>query len=721
MVPGLKTRVFSLHDVLLYLAIAGKYLRLMVLLICFAIMTGLTYYVFARPVYHSQSIVHVEDVSRPLDTDKLYQDGRFQSIPLQLIAPHILERTAKSLGVNANHRDLQRTYLTKIRAVYDSQANLIVDVWVALPELADAWTESMVREFLAYRNEKRLENRENLDKTYDVEIKEVLARIDRQAAERINLADERGLTEALIRLKSISTLPEDLAKLQLRLAEMNRIRVHLQDPSIQDDVVAKLSLIASAEELGDPLKVGTTVATNPTGTKKDGDTNVQSIIVLPSLVKSPHAWDTLLQEQEQLNNQVNELSKTFLPASSKMAEPLKKLAIITEKLQAEYLTAQRRFDLEVQQLINKRDDLQQKMPEYKLINDKYQKLLTEIGIYDQSQLPFQSYLVEMQKKRDALNYAGDKERINLEFGGLLESSARSVSPNRFKLLLVSLLVGVILALGVPFLIEYLDHTVGNLDEVESAFHLRPLGIVPQIDSAQLNPKALIAYDEDRKDALIENFRVIRTNLLSMGQSSKAPQVTMITSSMPKEGKTVVASNLAVSIAHTGDKTLLIDTDLRRGRLHRLFGFHKSPGLSNLLLGEISLEEACRSTDQPNLSVMTAGRHLESGTELLGSPTFRNLIQTLRTRFDRIIIDTPPVLGLSETSIMQNVVDGVIFVIWGGNTPARSAKAAVDMLTANHANFYGFVLNRIDLNASSNYYQYYYYSHDYYYQHPLENA
>jgi polysaccharide biosynthesis transport protein len=548
-----------------------------------------------------------------------------------------------------------------------------------------------------------------------VEIKEVLTRMDRQFAEKINFQDERGLTEALIRLKSINTLPEDISSLQTRIDEMGRVRIRLQDPALENDSIAKLSLIASVEDKGDPLRVGQTIAT---GAK---DQAPQSVIVVPSLIKSAHPWDTLLQEQQQVVARIEELSKTFLPTSSRMAEPNRQLAAIQEKLDAEYQTAQRRFDLEHQELINKKRDLEGKIPEYNAIKDKYARLLSEIGVYDQSQVPFQNYLVQMQRKRDEVNYAGDKERVNLQFAGLLESSEQSVSPNRFKLLLVSMAIGLALSLGIPFLIEYLDHTLTNLEQVESAFRMRGLGIVPQIDASSVGAAALISHDETRKDALIENFRVIRTNVLSMGSLTKEPHVIMVTSAMPKEGKTVVSSNLAVSFAHTGARTLLIDTDLRRGRLHRLFGYRKDPGLSNVLLNEVTLDQACRPTGQENLSILSAGRHIETGTELLGSPKFRELFQTLRERYDRIVVDTPPVLGLSETSIMQNLVDGVLFVIWTGNTPARSAKAAIDMLAANGANFYGFVLNRLDLSATANYYQYYYYSHDYYYQHPLENA
>jgi len=699
----------------MYLAIARRHVRLMVLLMCFSTMCGLTYYVFARPLYHARALIHYENLARPLDTDKLYRDSHLQTIAGQLTAPHILERTAHALGVNANNRDLEGKYLTKIRTVFDQQSNIVIDVWVSSPELAKKWTEAMVREFLSFRGEKRVEDRDVLEKSYDTEIKEVVTRMDRQFAEKINFQDERGLTEALIHLKSINSLPEDISRLQSRIDEMARVGIRLQDPALQDNIIAKLSLIAGIEDKSEPLRVGQTIAT---GGK---DQPAQSFIVVPSLIKSPHPWDNLLLEQQHVKARIEELSKTYLPTSAKMAEPNKQLAAIEEKLDAEYQIARQRFDLEYQELINRKRDLEGKIPEYNAIKDKYQRLLSEIAVYDQSQLPFQSYLVQMQKRRDEVNYAGEKERVSLQYAGLLESSERSVSPNKAKLVLASLLIGMALSLGVPFVIEYLDHTLGNLEQVESAFNMRGLGIVPQIDASSVGAAALISREEGRKDSLIENFRVIRTNVLSMGTLTKPPHVVMVTSAMPKEGKTVVSSNLAVSFAHTGARTLLVDTDLRRGRLHRLFGYRKDPGLSNVLLNEVTLEEACRPTGQENLSILSAGRHLESGTELLGSPRFTALMQTLRDRYDRIVIDTPPVLGLSETAMMQSLVDGVLFVIWTGNTPARSAKAAVDMLTANGANFYGFVLNRLDLSATANYYQYYYYSHDYYYQHPLENA
>jgi capsular exopolysaccharide synthesis family protein len=371
-------------------------------------------------------------------------------------------------------------------------------------------------------------------------------------------------------------------------------------------------------------------------------------------------------------------------------------------------------------MINKKSDLEGKLPEYQELSRKHAKLLSQLSIFDMSRLPYDTYLANMKKEINELEFAGEKERINLKYAGLLEVRDDPVSPNRMRIMLLSLAAGVALALGVPFLIEYLDHTMTNLEEVEHSFRLRGLGVVPQTDATDMFLPASETADS-AKHGLVENFRVIRTNVLSMGALSKPPHVVMVTSAMPKEGKTVVSSNLAASFALTGAKTLLIDTDLRRGRLHRLFGYRKEPGLSNVLLGEATLEEALRSSPQENLTVLSAGRHLENGTELLGSPQFATFLTSLRGQFDRIVIDTPPVLGLSETSIMQNLVDGVLFVIWTGHTPVRGVKSAIETLRANGANFYGFVLNRLDLSATQNYYQYYYYSHDYYYQHAIEST
>jgi len=719
MIPGTKKPAFTLHDIFLYIAIASKHARLMVLLICFSLTAGLTYYVFAKPVYYSHALVHLDYLARPIDTDKLYEDGRLSAFVAQFTDSPIMLRTARALGVDTDQRELERKYMFKFRAGLNTEKNIDVEVWPWSPDWARRWTETMVREFLVYRQERRVEEKNHIISVYSEELKEVVGRLDQQFSEKLDFQDQQDFTKSLILVNSINSLPAQLTKLQMRIDELGRVRVRLQDPTL--DPVAKLSLISTANDDETRLSVGETVATpDPDQKDKKESDPSNSVVVVPGLLKSLHPWDGLAEEQQQIKSQIAEDErKGLLPGHRVIIDLNKKLDAVNGRLESELQVAQNRFDLQYQELLNKRHDLEGKLPEYQELSRKHAKLLSQLAIFDMSRLPFDTYLANMKKEINEVEFAGEKERIDLKYAGLLEVRDEPISPNRLHLMLLSLAAGIALAVGVPFLIEYLDHTMTNMEEVEHSFRLRGLGVVPQSDSTEMLAPG--EQDGEKKHGLVENFRVIRTNVLSMGALSKPPHVVMVTSAMPKEGKTVVSSNLAASFALTGAKTLLIDTDLRRGRLHRLFGYRKEPGLSNVLLGECTLEEAFRPSMQENLTVLSAGRHLDSGTELLGSPNFAALITSLRDRFERIVIDTPPVLGLSETSIMQNLVDGVLFVIWTGHTPVRGVQSAIETLRANGANFYGFVLNRLDLNATQNYYQYYYYSYDYYYQHAIESA
>jgi capsular exopolysaccharide synthesis family protein len=712
MIPGSKKPAFTLHDIFLYVAIASKHARLMVLLLCFSLTAGLTYYVFAKPVYYAHAIIHLEYLARPIDTDKLYDDSRLSAFITQFTQSPIMLRTARALGIETDDRELEHKYLFKFRANLNAEKNIDVELWPYSSDWAHRWTETMVHEFLAYRQERRIEDKNRLIGTFSQELKEVVGRMDQQLSEKLDFQDQQDFTKSLILVNSINKLPDELTKIQVRIDELGRVRVRLDDPAL--DPVAKLSLISTADDQESRLSVGQTVAQPDPEQKEKKETDpASSVVVIPSLLKSLHPWDALAEEQQQIKSQIAENErKGLLPGHRTMVELNKKLDEVDGRLQAELQVALRRFDLQFQELLNKKHDLEAKLPQYEELTRKHAKLLSQLAIFDMSRLPYDTYLANMKKEMNEVEFAGEKERIDLKYAGLVEVRDDPVSPNRLHLMLMALGGGIALAIGVPFLIEYLDHTMTSMEEVEHSFRMRGLGVVPQSEGTEMlapgEPEA------DKKHSLVENFRVIRTNMLHMGALSKPPHVVMVTSAMPKEGKTVVSSNLAASFAMTGAKTLLIDTDLRRG-------YRKEPGLSNVLLGECTLEEAFRPSMQENLTVLSAGRHLDSGTELLASANFAALITSLRDRFERVVIDTPPVLGLSETSIMQNLVDGVLFVIWTGHTPVRGVQSAIETLRANGANFYGFVLNRLDLNATQNYYQYYYYSYDYYYQHAIEGA
>ena len=721
MIPGLKKRVFNLHDVFMYVAIAQKHLRLMTLLMVFSCLCALVYYVYARPVYYAKALVRMDYVALPLDTDKVYHDGRVRVVMKELNSPHVIERTAHSLGLKGSAREVQLKTVLKQTIRSNSEKNLDLEVWPVSQELAERWPKALIDSFEEYRREKRSRDRQDVIDTYTREIKEVAAKLGQSLDDKFVIKDAHDVARVTTDLLRFKSLPAELAKMDRRIDDMGRVRIQLEDPAF--DVIAKLSLIAGLEKdalaMSTQLSVGQDVKVSGSGNdagggKGDDDNrnNNNSVIVVPSMVPSAQVWQEIEKERQRINGQIDDASRTFLPGHKIMRELQSQLEAVDQKLAVEYKVTRNRFELEYQEVINKRRDLEGKTGQYQTAMKNADQAKQQDTIFKMSRLPWERMASEMQKKIESLEFINEKERIDLTFAGIVESKDLPVSPNRGKLAMLGVLMGVMLALGVPFLIEYLDHTMTNLEQVESTFQLRGLGIVPKLETS--TAPALIDREESKETSLVENFRVIRTNLLSIGSLTKAPHVLMVTSAMPKEGKTVVSSNLAISFAHMGAKTLLIDTDLRRGRMHRLFGYRKSPGLSNVLLGEVTLDEACRPTSHDNLYVLSAGKHLDTGTEMLGSQKFTDIMTTLREKFDRVVVDTPPVLGLSETSILQKQIDGVLFVIWSGHTPIRNLKAAIEMLQVNGANFYGFILNRLDLSATQNYYQYYYYSHDYYY-------
>lgn len=716
MLPGIKKRALTFHDVLMYVAIGRKHLRLMVLLMCFCWLLGLVFYVYARPVFYSRSLVKVDMVERQVSAEKEFGEGyRLGSVIAELTAPHILERTAQKLGIMANYRVILKDYIKKVSAKSNSERNIEVEVWPYSLDWAKRWSETMVSEYLQYRRERRADEARQRQENYVRDRDEQLRLLEINRNKLTQSRSELDTERTIIEFEELRTLHSDLVTVGRQIDDVGQVRIQILSPEL--GTLEKLSRIFAVTERTIPL--GTTTSVSPE--KQAEGSTVQ--VVTPAMATQSPAWQELEKELNTLKAQKEELAGTYLPGHAKMVAIQEQIDSINLRLNGELRTAVDRLDTFHRMLLDRQKALNEKLPEFERRLAKYNTVRQQEDLVKDSMVTWQHLITRLEKEHQTDLYALDRDRVSVTFGGMLQINDLPVSPNRFTLLIYTTLVGLMLAIGIPFLVEYLDHTLSNLDQVESAFQIRGLGIVPKMES-ETESVSLAEHHESKETNLLENFRVIRTNLLSMGALSKPPHVLMITSAMPKEGKTVVSSNLALSFAQTGAKTLLLDTDLRRGRLHRLFGYRKQPGLSGVLLGQVTLDEAIRPTQHENLSVLSTGQHVESGTELLGGQKFTDLMAELRQRYDRIVMDTPPVLGLSETSVLQKEVDGVLFVIWSGHTPIKGVRSAVEMLQANGANFYGFVLNRLDLSSTANYYQYYYYSHDYYYHYSpraLENA
>ncbi len=265
--------------------------------------------------------------------------------------------------------------------------------------------------------------------------------------------------------------------------------------------------------------------------------------------------------------------------------------------------------------------------------------------------------------------------------------------------------GLVLALGLAFGFEFMDSRIKSPDEIRTQLGLPFLGLLP------IAPKSAGAtegglLDGSMPSAFAEAIRGIRTAVLFSSADEGARSV-LVTSTGPGEGKTVVSSNLAVALAQAGQRTLVIDADMRRPRLHEALDRSQEPGLSNVLVGEAPLDSATRLTGVPNLWVLTAGHIPPNPAELLGSRKFDALHAELQKRFDWIVFDAPPVMAVTDSAILANRAGGVLFVVGSEMTTRQSAVAAIDALSAAKAKFVGAVLNRVNVKRHSYYYAPYY--------------
>jgi len=232
-------------------------------------------------------------------------------------------------------------------------------------------------------------------------------------------------------------------------------------------------------------------------------------------------------------------------------------------------------------------------------------------------------------------------------------------------------VGLTLGIGLAFLLEYLDNTIKFPEEVRNYLKIPYLGPVPAyaIDGAAGGKPSDLITLKSPKPTASESFRGIRTGIL-YSSADRPPQVILVTSAGPSEGKTVCAANLAVTMAQSGSRVLLIDCDMRRPRVHKMFDQSRDQGLSSVLVGNVDVREAIINTGVENLDILPVGPIPPNPSEILGSRKMVDLIEGLKKDYVRIVLDSPPVTAVTDAVILAQEADGTLLVIRAGDTPRQ---------------------------------------------------
>jgi len=284
---------------------------------------------------------------------------------------------------------------------------------------------------------------------------------------------------------------------------------------------------------------------------------------------------------------------------------------------------------------------------------------------------------------------------------------------------LSLLLGTLGGIGLAFVLEALDTTVRTPEQVEIVSALPSLGIIPLsvplsvngvrpfLTGRQTFGMELITYKRPQSQ-IAESFRSLRTSILLSGSFESRPKVLLITSALPKEGKSSTSVNLAIVLAQKGSRVLLVDGDMRRPTLHRILGVSRDVGLSSLLDGTAVEESAILpAPDFPNLFVLPAGLSPSNPAELLASELLSKLLKQWRSQYDYVIIDSPPALSVTDAVVISPEADAVVVVVRSGQTTKDAVRRTRDTLYQVNARIMGIVMNAVDLRSPDLYYYYYY--------------
>jgi len=282
---------------------------------------------------------------------------------------------------------------------------------------------------------------------------------------------------------------------------------------------------------------------------------------------------------------------------------------------------------------------------------------------------------------------------------------RPVKPNKTLNIVLGVVIGLVVGVGLAFFIEYLDTSVKTIDDVERALQSPVLGVIPQ------NVGLLIKEGGESPHA--EAYRVLRTNILFSRKDEKLNSMCVV-SAGAGEGKSTTVFNLATIFAQSGQRVVIVDSDLRRPTLHKMVGVTNSIGLTNYLLKQNTIEEVIQHTNVPTLDFMASGKLPSSSMGILSSAQMKNLINELKQRYDFVFFDSPPIMGVSDASILASEVDMTMQVIQYRRYPQPMNIRAKQMIEKVGGNLVGIVLNNINMSQDESYYYYSGYYHDYYY-------
>ena len=434
-----------------------------------------------------------------------------------------------------------------------------------------------------------------------------------------------------------------------------------------------------------------------------GALNYDNLSSLPSIISNPVVVN-LRDAETQAELKVSELKKRYGPLHPKMIAAESDLEAVRESvltqmkriatsIESNYLVAQSKENSLEKALRNSKSDVRNLNRTEFTLSEYQREVRTNRQLYE-----------AFFNRVSETSATGDLQTANARVVDPAIKPVVPVKPNKKLIVLLALVVSGMFGVALAFLLDILDSTIKNLDDVERKLDVPMLGLLPLVGKKQDAGDAeqmVRAFVGEGMDGFRESVRTLRTGL-TLASMEQPASVILVTSSVPSEGKTTTSTNIAEAFGQM-EKTLLIDCDMRRPSVAKKLGLAPHvPGLSNAVAYPDMLDECIQSRPELGIDVISAGPIPPNPLELLGSKNFRDILDTLRGRYQRIIIDSAPMQAVSDALYLSTLVDGVVYVVKADATKDKLAQDGLSKLDNNNARVLGVVLNQVNIDREAKY-------------------
>lgn len=706
-------------DIRKYFYIVAK--RLWLLLLCFMTSIVIMLVMMARQIPEYQATAKIQltrSVGLPAnlqqrDVETILGDYA-QTQRSVILSREVIQRAKDKLGLAPQEFGEKYSGLA-VQPIWET-AILTISVNGLEPAFCANYANAIADAYVEYKSEERSGSSQNTVVNLSQQANGLAEKIAGMEGDLLSFVRENSVVGIRERGNVAANL---LAQLSKQSAEYRTQRMLLE---AQQPLLAQASdevVLATLDYgLPSPVSAGSPAAAKEGEMPEEG---VESLI--DHGVVAPPQWDVLKRETAILEAQLVSYRKKYKDEHPLIQETIQKLQQNEDAVKVEIQFALKQYYSQLEALSIKEKaarrveseweeqalEIDRKQKEY----DGLQRNLTRLqGLYD----------LIFNRLQEVDISAG----IQMESVRILERATTPggpLKPRNLQSLFLAALIGLALGIGLIFTLEFMDDSIRYPEEALLSLGIPCLGLVPTAHWKQENDTSYWIGSVDLSSGFAEAYRNIRSALL-LSPSGRPFKVLAVTSAVPKEGKTTTSANLATSFAQTGHRVLLVEVDLHRGGLHRVFGLQAGRGLTEILTGHSTLEQVVQHTSVAGLDLVGTGAFPDNPAELVLRREMKEFLAEVSQKYDLVVLDSPPVLAVSESTVIASQADATLLVVWSGRTSRKLVHVAVRQLLSRGANLLGCVLNNLDLTRMGSYgasSYYHYYGYDYRYEEEAPSA